>query len=53
MLREGGKMMKLEWEPNPSEQLMTWFGVANYCGEKFNDGWILPTISELKEAYDN
>jgi hypothetical protein len=44
--------MELEWQENPSEQPMTW-SEANEYVKSLGDGWKLPSIEELKEAYDN
>lgn len=41
---------KLKWEENPSKELMTWDEAMNYA-KSLGDGWRLPTIEELKEAY--
>lgn len=43
---------KLEWEKNPSKHEMTWYNAVEYT-KSLGDGWRLPTINELKEAYKN
>lgn len=44
--------MELEWEQNSSSNLMNWYE-ANEYAKSLGVGWGLPTIDELKEAYDN
>lgn len=39
-------------EENPPENLMTWHEATEYA-KTLGDGWRLPTIEELKYAYDN
>lgn len=43
---------KLEWQENISKESMTWGEAMGYA-KSLGDGWRLPTIEELKEAYDN
>lgn len=43
---------KLEWEENPPSNLMTW-NKANEYADSLGNGWRLPTIKELEEAYDS
>lgn len=43
--------LKLEWE-NPSKNFMTWDESMSYA-KSLGDGWRLPTIQELKEAYES
>ena len=47
---------KLEWEQNPPSKPMTWDEATQYADSlnTMSDyGWRLPTIKELKEAYDS
>lgn len=46
------KKPKLEWEENPPSNLMTW-NKANEYADSLGNGWRLPTIKELEEAYDS
>lgn len=46
------KEPKLEWQSNPPDNLMTWDEAMSYA-KSLGDGWRLPTVEELKEAYDN
>lgn len=43
---------KLEWQSNPPDNLMTWDEAMSYA-KSLGDGWRLPTIEELKYAYNN
>jgi len=42
----------LEWEKNLPENLMTWEEAMEYA-KSLGEGWRLPTIEELKYAYNN
>ena len=44
--------MKLEWQQNSSEKPITW-DEANEYVKSLGEGWRLPTIEELKDAFDN
>jgi hypothetical protein len=44
--------MKLEWQQNPPEKPMSWYEAIEYT-KSLGEGWRLPTVEELKEAYDN
>ena len=46
------KKPKLEWEQIPSKNPMTWEEAMEYA-KSLGDGWRLPTIEELEEAYNN
>lgn len=43
---------KLEWQENSPTYPMNW-NEANEYAKSLGDGWRLPTVEELKEAYDN
>ena len=43
---------KLEWQENSPNQSMTW-EQANAYAKELGKGWRLPTIEELKEAYES
>lgn len=43
---------KLEWQENSPTYPMTWDEAMSYA-KSLGDGWRLPTVEELKEAYDN
>ena len=44
--------MKLEWEKNPSRERMSWYDANDYTKD-LGRGWRLPTIEELKQAYND
>jgi hypothetical protein len=44
--------MKLEWQQNSPEKLMNW-DEADECVKSLGEGWRLPTIEELKDAFNN
>lgn len=44
--------MEIEWEKYPHNHFISWNSATSECSE-FKDGWRLPTISELQEAYKN
>jgi len=46
------KKLKLEWEKNPSENIMTWYEAMDYA-KSLGEGWRLPNINELREAFEN
>jgi formylglycine-generating enzyme required for sulfatase activity len=46
------KDLKLEWQENPPSDPMTW-DEANEYVKSLGEGWRLPSIKELKDAYDN
>ena len=43
---------KLEWQPIPFENPMSWDQADEYA-KSLGDGWRLPTVEELKNAYNN
>ena len=44
--------MKLKWQENSPQKQMTWHEADKYA-KSLGNGWRLPTIDELKRAYDN
>ena len=42
---------KLEWEQNPFKRPMSWYQAMIYI-DSLGDGWRLPTIEELRNAYN-
>jgi formylglycine-generating enzyme required for sulfatase activity len=41
----------LEWEKNPSQEMMTWDEAVEYA-KRLGDGLRLPTIKELEQVYE-